>query len=312
MLFLKMKNKVSLSLMAVLLLGTAFVGIWNVSAVRVDKEQFYERLRDGAGKEITIAKPGDSFQAVQASVDSLSNFVEYRSGLVLSKSSKERLAKLEAETLAGQRKYLTAADLSDIMLEVLFERATSATSEEIERAANTLRGFEHPDLPEEYKNGRKFVMLRANMPTKTTVAELVNHINKIKNSDDQSKLIYRSMASRLIGEQVAGRATSLRNSMPEKYELATTNLSPVQVLLIAYSVAADDNLLDSATNLKHRMKAIQKWMEKKYKGKQYPASEQYKAYGPNGYLYSSPVDILFDEKTSLRFLDKTQEKGEIK
>jgi hypothetical protein len=60
------------------------------------------------------------------------------------------------------------------------------------------------------------------------------------------------------------------------------------------------------------MKAIQKWMEKKYKGKQYPDSEQYKAYGPNGYLYSSPVDILFDEKTSLRFLDKTQEKGEIK
>lgn len=309
--FLNMKSKISWSLMAVLLLSVAFVGIWSVSAVKTDKKKFYERLRDGVGKEIVVAKSGDSIQEVQTSVDSLVNFIKYRSGLMLNESTKERLAKLEAETLGGQRNYLTADDLSHIMLEALFERATTASSEEIERTANALRGFDHPDLPQEYKNGRKFVMLRANMPTKLTPAELVDHVNKIKN-DDKLKSAYRSMAARVIREQVVARTISLQDSIPEKYGLVRTNLTPVQAMLIAYSVTADDNLLDSATNLKRRMKAIQEQMNKKYKEKRYPDSEGYKAYGTNGYLYSSPIDLLFDEKTTDSFLNKIQEKGEIK
>lgn len=310
--FFKLQSKTGWGVIAVLLITVAFLGMWRVSAVKTDKEKFYKQLQDGVGKEVSLAKSGDSVKDIQKSVESLSNFIEYRSGVRFNDSAKNKLIKLESETLNGQRKMLTNDELSEVLLDVLFERVAIATNEEIEQASQTLRGFDHSDLPQEYKNGRKFVKLRASMPTQITADGLTERIKGIKNADSQSKAAYRSMASRVIKEQSINRANSLRDAMPEKYGLVTNNVTPVQSVLITYSIVSDDNLLDSATNLKRKMKSIQQWMDKKYKKNRYPDADGYKAYGQNGYLYASPVNLLLDEKTVNRLLDKIQEKGEIK
>ena len=50
------------------------------------------------------------------------------------------------------------------------------------------------------------------------------------------------------------------------------------------------------------MEQVQQEMIKR-KGK-YPSPSGHKAYGDNGYLYSSPVNILFDETEQMRLLDR--------
>lgn len=310
--FFKIQNKIGWSIVAILLVGLASLGMWRVSAVETDKEKFHKQLRDGVGTEVSLAKAGDSAEVIRNSVESLSHFIEYRSGMRLSSSVKDKLIKLEAETLNGQRKMLTNDELSEVLLDTLFERVSLASSEEIEQAAETLRGFDHPNLPQEYKNGRRFVKLRASMPTQITRNELVERIGTIKNADAQSNSMYRLMASRVIKEESANRAIGLRDAMPEKYGLVMSSVTPVQSLLITYSIVSDDNMLDSAVNLKRKMKSIEQWMNKKYEKNRYPEAEKYTAYGQNGYLYASPVNLLLDEKTVNRLLDRMQEKGEIK
>jgi len=44
-------------------------------------------------------------------------------------------------------------------------------------------------------------------------------------------------------------------------------------------------------------------------GQPFPSPEGHRAYGVNGYDFSSPLDLFFDEQTVNRFLDRVEKGG---
>ncbi len=92
--------------------------------------------------------------------------------------------------------------------------------------------------------------------------------------------------------------------MPDQFPPSEQNISPFNSMLLAYSIIADDSLAGSMDSLTREMNSIYDWSKKQY-GK-YPSPDGLKAYGPNGYKYSSPTDILLDDNGINTFLNGLQ------
>jgi hypothetical protein len=126
----------------------------NSKAQSNQQEIFYASLQDGVGQEVSIAQPGASQEAIQASTNSLANFINYRSGIALSGAIKTRLTQLEAETLSHDRRGLATDALASVLTETALEKVASMTDAEINNTAEVLRGFNAPTLSAAFQNGR--------------------------------------------------------------------------------------------------------------------------------------------------------------
>jgi hypothetical protein len=119
--------------------------------------------------------------------------------------------------------------------------------------------------------------------------------------------VFRAAANSLAETQVGRPIGFLSAALPEQFGAAAQGLTPVQALLITYSVIADDPLMDSTPNLKKRMKALQERIER---GEgHYPSPDGHFAYGVNGYLYSTPLDLTLDEQTVNDILSRVEERS---
>ncbi len=110
------------------------VSIWRSSALKADKQaegkrQFYARIRDGAGREMQFASPGDSPGTVRASVNSVDNFIFKRSGVKLSGATKIRLTEMEELTINGRIRRLRMSELNQVVTDTAFERLGKLTDE---------------------------------------------------------------------------------------------------------------------------------------------------------------------------------------
>lgn len=100
----------------------------------------------------------------------------------------------------------------------------------------------------------------------------------------------------VIEEEVEERFTLFSEATPDQFGRAKEEgVTPLQALLIAYSVVGDDYLDGSQEDLQKDAPELAK-----RKGK--------KAYGVNGYRFSTPINIVFDRRTTSGLLDRI-EKG---
>jgi hypothetical protein len=274
------------------------------------KEKFKAAVRDGIGSEVQFTKPGDDAKNVRASVESATQFMRKRSGVDLRGQTKTRLADMESSASAGMSRRITPDELSEIIATTTLERLSTASDEEINRAAETLKGFDAPDLPDSFRRGRANVRLRANRwGVDPTPEQFVSQVEAIRDADPTIKsAILKPMATRAASSEIQRRAKYLSESVPEQFGSATTGLTPLQAILIAYSTLSDDPLTDSNSNLRKRMEYIQGIVTKQT-GQPYPSPAGHLAYGPNGYIYSTPLDIIFDEQTVNLLLDHIAERS---
>lgn len=291
------------------------VSIRRTSAVPTDrdaelKEQFKAAVRDGIGSEVQFAKPSDDVRNVRASVESAAQFMRKRSGVDLHGQTKTRLADMEASTLAGMSRRITPDEVSEIIAITALERLSSASDEEISRAAETLRGFNDPNLSDSFQRGRANVRLRANRwGVDPTPEQFVSQLKAIRDADPIIKsAILKPMATRTASSEVQRRAKYLGESVPEQFGSAAGSLTPLQAMLIAYSTASDDPLADSNSNLRKRMEYMQ-GIVTKHTGQPYPDPNGRFAYGTNGYIYSSPLDLIFDDQTINLLLNHIAERS---
>src|SRR5712692_6582745 len=147
------------------------------------KENFNAAVRDGIGTEVQFAGPGDGAKNVRASIESATQFMRKRSGVDLRGQTKTRLAEMEASTLAGTTRRITPDELSEIIATTAIERISAATDEEINRAAETLRGFDVPDLPDSFRRGRTRVRLRSSMEGTLTPDQFASQVKAIRDAD---------------------------------------------------------------------------------------------------------------------------------
>jgi hypothetical protein len=265
--------------------------------------QYHARIRDRVGREVELAY-GSSPGQIRVAVNSVTKFVETRPGVSLGEATKERLAALEANVQSGNGHRLTLDTFSAALSATVLERFSSLTDEEIAQTDESLRGFTAPDMPENFDRSFKlpqgFVSI-GNPPEK--------NIARLKVMRDQLKSPARDVWADIFREKVLynvrGKAENLAEAVPEQFgnlwdtaddresSGAAAGFTPLQAFLFAYSMVSDDRLDYGQANLRKSMEAKQKYWAKEL-GRPFPSSDGKHAYGVNGYVFSSPLDLFFD------------------
>jgi hypothetical protein len=282
------------------------------------RRNYNARVRDGVGREVALAHDSSPAQ-IRAAVNSVTKFVETRSDVSVGAATKERLAVLEAQVQSGAGRRLTLDTFSAALSATLLERFSSLTDEELAQMDKTLRGFSAPDMPANYDGAFKlpqgFVSL-GNPPEK--------NVGRLKGMRDQLNTPAHDMWADMFREKVLynvrGKAQNLADAVPEQFgnlwdaangresSGADAGFTPLQAFLFAYSLMSDDGLDYGHANLRKSMDAKQKYWAKEL-GQPFPSSDGTHAYGVNGYLFSSPLDLFFDEQNVNRLLDRIEKAG---
>lgn len=300
--------------------------VWRSSAVKdTDKittnHEFHLRVRDGVGREVELSARGNSSGQIRAAVNSVATFIERRSGVKLSGATKNRLSEIEELALSGAVRPLTSGELSDVITATVLERLSLLSEQDIAHVDDTLRGFKAPNLPRGFNRDFKLPggIVFAGTPSEKTITRLKAVRDQLGTPAGD---VFQGMARGFVKDRVQGRARYLSKSVPEKFgnmwdtvndgegDAADGGITPLQALLIAYSLASDDYLSDGEISLGRRMKSLQATATK-ISGEPYPAPVGHRAYGVNGYLFSSPLDVVFDEQIINRLLDGIAKKGAV-
>lgn len=290
------------------------VSTWRAAAVRGDQtstaqQKFKASVRDGVGSEVRFAQRGDNADAVRASVESAVHFMRQRSGVDLRGQTKSRLADMEAQTLNGTLRRITPDELAEIIAATTVERIAASNDDEIGRAVETLRGFNAPDVPDSFRNARAHVQLRANAASDLTPEQLTERVKAVRDADPITRAVVKAGIKGVAGDEVRKRMKYLGEAVPEQFGTAATDgFTPLQAVLIVYSAASDDPLADSEANLQKRLKSVHDGIEK-VTGRHYPSPDGHLAYGPNGYIFSTPLDVIFDEQTVNLLLNRIAERS---
>ena len=279
------------------------------------RRKYNARVREGVGTEVELAHDSSPAQ-IRAAVNSVTKFVETRSGVSFGEATKERLAVLEAKVQSGAGRRLTLDTFSDALSATLLERFSSLTDKEIAQMDETLRGFNAPDMPENFYRSFRLPQgfVSIGIPPEKNIATL-------KLMRDELNSPVRDVWSNIFREKVLhhvrGTAQGLAQAVPEQFgnlwdtangsESSGTaaGFTPLQAFLFAYSLVSDDRLDHGQVNLRKSMEAEQKYWAKEL-GRPFPSPDGRHAYGVNGYVFSSPLDLFFGDQNVNRLLDRIE------
>lgn len=294
----------------------AGINLWISSADnnRVDEpNKQIARLRDGLS-EMEFTTLNNSPKNARASVESLARFLRKRSGITLEQDIKTKIAATEERVASGNLRRISANQLDVILAQVVQERLAALSDQEMNYAIETLRGFNSPDLPDDYSRGRSRIRPRASMLGPKVTENFVTQMKSLRNQASANESSLKFLLGSFMKTEVEVRAKLLSEALPSQFTQDGTwsgpngvKLTPVQAILIAYSVVSDDYLLDSEANQQKLMKSLHEAGVKK--AGHFPDPTGKFAYGVNGYVYSSPVDLFFNDQIVGRILQLIEERG---
>jgi hypothetical protein len=253
------------------------------------------QLKHGVGEQVKLARRGDSAGEVRESVESVASFINRRSGLILSETVKERLASLELESLNHPGKRIGVEDLTGVITSTAAERLASLSDKEIARmAADMDTGF----------SGGNAVSLRGNGRGSMSLKEFANALKDARAaSRNQDAGFQKSLGDAISGE-VNSRAAELDENASSHFGgVRRHGLTPVQAMLLVYSVASDDPLAHSQETLEEQAQKAYSRIPGGFKN----GRPLVRPYGPDGYRYATPLDIVLDEGTVGKLLDRMEE-----
>lgn len=263
---------------------------------------FDQQVRD-ALNEIALPRAGGTSDWTTAA-DNLGSFVSYRAGVLLSDAGKQSLATSESLTASGGKRISKDA-LADILASLAAERLASLTDEEVDSAVESLRGFSHPDLPDGFRRGREFVSLRANGKGRMSATDLKHQIESLRGPAAQSKLT-RSLVRNSIALEIDAVCEVIADADPEFFGGSKCEMTPIQAVLVTYAVVTDDLLAGGRAEIAERMRKIHETAAS-VSGGSYPAPNGYTPYGRNGYIFSTPADLLMDAYGINKLIEKLNE-----
>jgi hypothetical protein len=258
-----------------------------------DKQHLQDQLRKGIGSEVRFAaRPEQADDAVASAAD----FIQWRSGLRLTTGFKKRLAKAESDVLNGKSRYITVVELTDNMTVAVVDRLATLTDEEIEAAAEASSDA----------NGQ----VRSRADAKWGVMSKTDLILQAQAGREWSRQgdggLQVGLRSMIAGE-VNDRVSTLSALLPEQFGNANSQgVTPTQALLIAYSVAADDPLTNSRSDIAQMLK--QKRIDERQTREQRRAEKNVsgRPYGPNGLLHPSAPGLFFTKSAIDKILNLSE------
>jgi hypothetical protein len=252
----------------------------------------YER---GVVAQVKLAQPGDSATAIAQAVDSVASFIEKRSGLSLSDHAKKRLAKLEAQALADSKQRITSEELVEIMTSTASERLASLRDDEIAsiRATMKNRAFSDDDDP-------RGISLRGSGGGGMSPNEFTNIVTEARGSAQGGDAMFRWTLRKIISGEISKNLILLNEYAASHFGGTPRNgMTPLQATLIVYSLLSDDSLVHSDETLRAQMMAVRAAAPSLDDGQ--PLVH---AYGSHGYRYATALDVLLDEKTLDRIVNR--------
>lgn len=281
------------TVLAFLVLGG--IAIWHASrrpaeASPEKKEHIKSELRRGVGSEVRFAsRPEQADEAVMSAAD----FIRSRSGLKLSDELKKKLAKAESDVLSGKSRYITVDELTDDMTSAVIDQLATLTDEEIQQATEA-----SADTDGE---------VRSRADAKWGVMSKKDLVQQAKAGREWSRRGDEGLQLGLHGMiegEVSSRVNALTTHLPEQFGNANSRgLTPTQALLIAYSVATDDPLTNSRSDIAEMLK--QKRMDEGVTREQRQAQKHASnlPYGPNGFLHPSGLHLFFTKDSVDKLLN---------
>jgi hypothetical protein len=276
-------------------LVTGGIAVWHsfqlpAKASAEDKQHLQNKLRKGIGSEVRFAsRPEQADEAVASAAD----FIYWRSGLKMSDELKKKLAKAESDVLSGKSPFISVSELTGDMTTAVVEGLGTLTDKEIAEAAAASSDA----------NGE----IRSRADAKWGVMSRKELIQQAKAAREWSRrgdvALQTGLRSMIEGE-VNDRVSTLSTLLPEQFGNANSQgVTPTQALLIAYSVAADDPLTNSRSDIAEMLK--QKRMEERQTREQRQAQKNIsgRPYGPHGLLHPSAPQLFFTRNAVNKLLN---------
>jgi hypothetical protein len=203
----------------------------------------------------------------------------------MSKETKDRLATMEENTLNGTTRRLSADDIVISLTGTINERLSYLSDQEIDVAERMMQ-----------KDGL-LVLPRRSTEYAVTREEFVSNARQLRDKLRQGNEVARDMVQHVVDESIYDRVGLFSEAVPEKFAGGIENgFTPLQALVLSYSVIADDNLSGSSEDLK------QAGISAKANGR--------KAFGREGHVFRAPIDFVFNRKTSARLLENLERRGQ--
>jgi len=259
------------------------LGIWRVGALtgfrpsanNLLAQDMDQQIQRGIGSQVRFASRGSSVAEVRASVQSAGNFIYARSGFRMSPETENRIVALEKQTLDGERRPIKVSALVDTTTAIALDHIATLSDQEIDDVVKNHHG---------------------SSPRTTT--ELKAARDRQRNGD----LSVQYMVLQAVQQKIDDRLSVLGRAMPEQFGRATTEgVTPMQGLLLVYSIASDDLMAGSVADL--RVKAAREQAADRSQ------QQSIRPYGPKGYFASTRMDLILTRENSRKFLDRIEKEG---
>jgi hypothetical protein len=258
------------------------------------KRQLQILLASGIGKQVRLDKVRKSPGQVRQAVADAAQFIRNRSGLTLSEGIKTRLAEQEQATIAESNRRITINDLVEILTATAVERLASLSDDEIAQARAIF-----------LENGDIYLRASGRGPIET--AQFDGKVKEARELSRRGDEIIKGMVRAAVREEVTSRVDIYSEALPNHFGGAKQRgLTPLQAVLITYSVVSDDFMFHSQSTLNARQELVYERMHGQgFKQGRKPN----KAYGSDGYLYTMPLDLILNETTLNSLLDRIADRG---
>ena len=295
---------VGISLMVIFVFG-ALNWQKNQAQTKNNDEEFHQNIRNALA-EINLPT-SDNASEINGVADNLAKFIAYRSGIQISRTNQDLLRELEQKSWK-QSKKINRFHLTRILSDLAIEKVTGATDADIEYVAKGLSGFDAPDYPERLKQGKPSVMLRAS-GAGNDKEEFIEQAKVLRDTIKSNKIV-ESFVVNAIDREIEQRINLLAAASPKDFGDSRNDLTPAQAILITYAIVTDDLPQHNQKALKQLMEAVHKAFSRN--NQFYPSPQGHHAYGMNGYLFSTPADLLLDDATITKILNAIKEKAQIR
>jgi hypothetical protein len=231
---------------------------------------------------------------VHTSVNAFNDFMRSRSGITLSAPAKAKLAQLEESTINGSSRRLRADELVDILTDVSLERLLVLNDDEIERVARTFHfdgsyaGFTWGALS-------------------TTPQQFISDVKALRKRCQQDEIASRKLLRSVIAGRspeagVHGHLNLYSKVWAEQFGSALQQgLTPLQSTLLVYAIVTDDPIHWSEDGIRNEMQHAHETM-----ADDYPDPQGRVPYGPHGFLFPTPADVLLNDHTVLAILERIE------
>lgn len=211
----------------------------------------------------------------------------------MSDETRKRLIEAEQQALQGKRELLNTEELTSVFTDIAAEKLSSLTDDEIAKSVNVYHSTPEGEFSPSYSAKWGFLQ------KETFVNQLKTGRAMINSKDETLRSDLRSM----IESEIKERADYLKEALPETFgQIDEQGVTPLKVVVIAYSIAADDPLSDSSAELKDQMAVQRTYLRQTRLQRQ----DSGKPFGVNGFFFSAPSNTIFNSETINDIVNRTE------